>query len=254
MARPIRVLAADDNRDFCEIIKAAINSQDDMELVMYVHDGKAALEAIDQCQPDLLILDHVMPNIDGIGVLEKLKTKHTRPRVLMLTAFGQESLIRRASDLGVDYFLMKPIDIATLVRRVRQVANPGKASSNFSEERRRLQTEKRVAALLSELGVPPHFMGYVYLKDAITMVALDAELLGAITTKLYPSVAKLRQSTPHKVERSIRHAIETTWTRGNLETIDRLFAYTVDAHKGKPTNSSFIARLADQVRMDIMVS
>lgn len=252
-SRRIRVVAADDNRDFCEVVRAAINDQDDMECVGLAHDGESAIAAVAELRPDLLILDHVMPNLDGIGVLEALRGAPHRPRVMMLTAFGQESLIRQASDLGVDYYLMKPVDISMLVERVRQVANPHAATNLFREGRRRQQVERQVAMQLTDLGVPPHFKGYTYLKDAVTLVALDPELLGAITTKLYPEVARLRQSTPPKVERAIRHAIESTWTRGNLESIDRLFAYTVDACKGKPTNSSFIARLADQIRMELMV-
>ncbi len=254
LARSIRIVIADDNVEFCEILREAVDSEEDMRCLACVHDGEAALAAIERHRPDLLILDHVMPNLDGLGVLEELYRAERRPRVLMLTAFGQESLIQRASSLGADYYIMKPFDIPTLLERVRQIADPGSVVSTFQQERRRQQIERHVAEQLSVLGVPPHFKGYTYLKDAVTLVALDPDLLGHVTTKLYPAVARMRKSTPEKVERAIRHAIESTWVRGNLDSIERMFSYCIDANKGKPTNSSFIARLADQVRMEMLAS
>lgn len=254
MVKTIRIVIADDNVEFCEILREAIDSEEDMTCLACVHDGEAALEAIAAHQPDLVILDHVMPNLDGLGVLEELYGSERRPRVLMLTAFGQESLIQRASNLGADYYIMKPFDIPTLLERVRQIADPASVASAFQQERKRQQIERHVAEQLSVLGVPPHFKGYTYLKDAVTLVALDPDLLGAVTTKLYPTVARMRKSSPEKVERAIRHAIESTWIRGNLDSIERLFSYTIDANKGKPTNSSFIARLADHVRMEMLAS
>lgn len=254
MDRLIRIVVADDNVEFCDILREAIDSEEDLECVACVHDGEAALTAVHQNRPDLLILDHVMPNLDGLGVLEAMAGERSRPRVLMLTAFGQESLIQRASSLGADYYIMKPFDIPTLLERVRQITDPGGVATAFQQERRRQQIERHVARQLASLGVPPHFKGYTYLKDAVTLVALNPDLLGHVTTKLYPAVARMRKSSPEKVERAIRHAIESTWTRGNLDSIERLFAYSIDANKGKPTNSSFIARLADQVRMEMMAS
>lgn len=254
MDRMIRILLADDNVEFCEILREAIDAQEDMECIACVHDGEAALAAIREHSPDLIILDHVMPSLDGLGVLEAIRGAEHRPKVLMLTAFGHENLIQRASNLGADYYIMKPFDIPTLIVRVRQIADPTSAAATFQQERRRQLIEKQVAKQLSTLGVPPHFKGYMYLKDAVTLVALDPDLLGHVTTKLYPLVAQMRKSSPEKVERAIRHAIESTWTRGNLDSIERLFAYSIDANKGKPTNSSFIARLADQVRMEMMAS
>lgn len=250
----VRIVVADDNHEFCEIIREAVETQDDLSCVACVHDGLAALEAVDAHQPDLLILDHVMPKLDGFGVLESLRDRRVRPKVLMLTAFGQESLVHKAAELGADYYIMKPFDIPTLVERVRQVAEPNRAKAHFQYEQRRQHVEREVARQLSTLGVPPHFKGYAYLKDAITLVVLDPELLTAVTKELYPLVARMRKTSAHKVERAIRHAIESTWNRGNLKVIDELFAYTVDADKGKPTNSSFIARLADHIRLDLMVS
>ena len=254
MTKIIRIVIADDNVEFCEILREAIDSEEDMTCLACVHDGEAALSAIETLRPDLVILDHVMPNLDGLGVLEALRKLERRPRVLMLTAFGQEGLIQRASNLGADYYIMKPFDIPTLFERVRQIADPASVATAFQQERRRQQIERHVAQQLSILGVPPHFKGYTYLKDAVTLVALDPDLLGAVTTKLYPAVARMRKSSPEKVERAIRHAIESTWVRGNLDSIERLFSYSIDANKGKPTNSSFIARLADHVRMEMLAS
>lgn len=250
----IRVLIADDNSEFCEVLSDAIGIEEDMMCVACAHDGEQALQAVEQWRPDVLILDHVMPKLDGIGVLEALKHAEFRPKVLMLTAFGQESLIHRASDLGADYYVMKPFDIPTLIRRIRQVADPSSQATHFAYERRRQEIEREVVRQLSDLGVPAHFKGYTYLKEAVTLVVMHPHMLSAVTKELYPTVARAHKSNAIKVERAIRHAIESTWTRGNLDCIDALFAYSVDANKGKPTNSSFIARLADQVRMDVLAS
>ena len=250
----IRVVVADDNREFCQILSEAVCAAEDMTCVHCVNDGLAAVDAVRSLSPDVLILDHVMPNLDGIGVLEALRSVNPRPKVLMFTAFGHESLIRRASELGADYFIMKPFDIPTLIDRIRLVADPHGAILSFQQEQRRQMVEREVTRLLSGLGVPPHFKGYGYLKDAVTLVVLEPDLLGAVTTRLYPVAARLRGTTSHKVERAIRHAIESTWVRGNLEQIELLFTHSVDAEKGKPTNSTFIARLADQVRMDMLAS
>jgi len=158
----IRILLADDNVEFCEILREAIDAQEDMECIACVHDGEAALAAIREHSPDLIILDHVMPNLDGLGVLEAIRGAEHRPKVLMLTAFGHENLIQRASNLGADYYIMKPFDIPTLIVRVRQIADPASAAATFQQERRRQLIEKQVAKQLSTLGVPPHFKGYMY--------------------------------------------------------------------------------------------
>ncbi len=250
-----QILVVDDNVEFCEVIREAIATQPDLECIGSIHDGESAIKAIRELRPDLVVLDHVMPNLDGVGVLEAIRDFEDRPKVLMLTAFGHENLIQRAAELGVDYYIMKPFDIPTLLQRIRQVAqDPTRAKVSVKHQQRRHQVEREVAHQLSTLGVPPHFKGYLYLQDAVTLVVLEPELLSAVTKELYPAVARMRNTSAHKVERAIRHAIESTWVRGNLAFIDRLFAYTVDAEKGKPTNSSFIARLADHVRMELMAS
>lgn len=250
----VKILVADDNKEFCELVAQMIDAQPDLECIGRVHDGFSAVQAVSELCPDLLILDHVMPNLDGLGVLEAVRALEFRPRILMLTAFGQERLIQRAAELGADYYLMKPFDFPTLVERIRQIANPRAAAFEYQGERRRQQVERQVGQLLSSLGVPPHFKGYTYLRDAITCVVFQPDLLGAVTKELYPRVARERNTTSTKVERAIRHAIESTWIRGNLQYIDELFAHTVDAEKGKPTNSSFIARLADLVRLELLAS
>lgn len=255
MSQLIRTVVADDNAEFNSVLCQAVDSEPDLLCVRRVYDGRAAIEAVQDVEPDLLILDHVMPQLDGLGVLEKLRHMTIRPKkILMLTAFGHETLVQKAAELGADYFIMKPFDIPTLIQRIRQLFDPHYGREAFHFEQRRQLIEREVAHQLSSLGVPPHFKGYNYLKDAITMVVLDPGLLGAVTKELYPMVANLRNTSPHQVERAIRHAIESTWTRGNLANIDQLFAYTVDAEKGKPTNSSFIARLADHIRMEVMAS
>lgn len=239
---------ADDNTEFCNMVTDFLRREPGYEVLAAVHDGNAAVRACKELLPDLLLLDVVMPELDGIGVLEALQEEPERPKVLVLTAFGQEMMIRRALAAGADYYVMKPFDLRTLSKRIRQILS---GQTNLWFEQRRQAIERAVDHYIARLGVPPHYKGCMYLRDAILLVVEDNELLSRVTKGLYPAVAELHKTTPDKVERAIRHAIETTWTRGDLEAIHEYFAYTVDSRKGKPSNSSFIARLADQIRLEL---
>lgn len=253
MKRRFRVVIADDNKEFCSVLAEHIATTPELELVAIAYDGVSALEAVREHCPDLLVLDLIMPGLDGLGVLEALDGSERRPRVVMLTAFAQEPLIARALELGADYYIMKPFHMPTLVQRLRQLAGPQPTPLNLRTEHRRQQVEQEVTRHMIMLGVPPHYKGYPYLREAVTMVVEDGRLLTSVTKVLYPSIAERFDTSSYKVERAIRNAIESTWTRGNLELINQLFAHTVDLNKGKPTNSAFIARLADHVRMQMRV-
>jgi two-component system response regulator (stage 0 sporulation protein A) len=261
---PIRVLLAEDNREFAYLLSDSIQGQDDIEVVGVAYNGKEVLELLPQCQPDVLVLDIIMPYLDGIGVLEKLNERETKlPKVIMLTAFGQEDVTKKAVDLGASYFILKPFDMEVLIQRIRQVVG-GKmvqlVQNNANQKRQSYENQMmtnrldiKITNIMHEIGVPAHIKGYTYIREGITMVYHDIEILGAITRKLYPMVAEKYKTTPSRVERAIRHAIEVAWNRGNMDSINHLFGYTVNVSKSKPTNSEFIAMVADKLRLEAKV-
>lgn len=256
LSRKIRVLIGDDNVQFCQLLREFVESQPDMELVGVAHQGLDVLEAIRNQEPDIVILDVVMPHLDGIGVMEAMNRMSLprRPRVVILSAFGQERLTQRFAHLGADYYILKPFSLDILATRLRQLAagEEGAHEPRTTADGRDLGAE--VTAFIQELGVPAHLKGYRYLRDAILLVIDQAELLGSITKGLYPRIARLYSSTPSRVERSIRHAIELTWTRGNQEALREIFGQSKLRDRGKPTNSEFIAMVADRLRRNCRAS
>lgn len=253
----IKVVVADDNREFCELLKEFVNSQDDLVLSGLAYNGLEALELIEQHKPDVLVLDVIMPHLDGIGVLEKISSGVTavRPKVIMLTAFGQESITQRAVELGADYYILKPFDFSVLGTRIRQLSKGlvGGGSEYIAPPKTK-DLNVAVTNIIHEMGVPAHIKGYHYLRDAILMVVDEIGLLGAVTKELYPMIAQKYNTTPSRVERAIRHAIELAWDRGNIEMMTKFFGYTINLDRGKPTNSEFIAMVADKLRIESKVS
>lgn len=255
MEVPIKVMLVDDNREFCEILKDYFEGQDDCVISGVANNGLQALELVGQGMPDVMILDLIMPHLDGIGVLEHLNSEYEeRPKVIILTAFGQEAMTRRAVELGAQYYILKPFDLEVLSNRVRQLANgaAGAQVLNFQPKSRNLDID--VTNLIHQMGVPAHVRGYQYLRDAIIFVIKEMSLLGAVTKELYPMIAEKYNTTPSRVERAIRHAIELAWDRGNVELMNKVFGYTIDVERGKPTNSEFIAMVADRLRVGVKVS
>lgn len=264
----IRVLFADDNREFTALLKEYFSEQKDMEVIGIAHNGEEVLQLMEGgCEPDVLVLDIIMPHLDGLGVLEKLRAMDLRtlPQIIMLTAFGQENITQKAVQLGASYYILKPFDMEVLANRVRQLAaqspansshGAGTASSktNVISFSRGKNLDANITSIIHEIGVPAHIKGYQYLREAITMVYNNIEILGAITKSLYPAIAEKYKTTPSRVERAIRHAIEVAWTRGNIESISHLFGYTINAARSKPTNSEFIAMVADKLRIEHKVS
>ncbi|MEW6545657.1 MAG: sporulation transcription factor Spo0A [Bacillota bacterium] len=248
----IRVLIADDNREFCELLREYIDQQPDLQVVQMVHNGSQVLVSLQDTRPDVLLLDIIMPHLDGIGVLEKLVDLPRKPRVVVLTAFGHEHVTGRAAELGADYCVLKPFDLDVLAARIREVARGAPARPAPQARARNLDAE--VTSVIREVGIPAHIRGYSYLRDAILMVIEDMELINAVTKSLYPAIAQKYRTTPSRVERAIRHAIEVAWNRGNLEAIEEMFGYTVSRDKGKPTNAQFIAMVADRMRVALRAS
>ncbi|MCS1350797.1 sporulation transcription factor Spo0A [Mechercharimyces sp. CAU 1602] len=252
----IRVVLADDNREFAGLLEEYLSEQEDLEVIGVAHHGNEVLHLIEKDPPDVLVLDIIMPHLDGLGVLERLQENSNKidplPKVIMLTAFGQENVTQRAVELGADYYILKPFDMEVLTHRIRQVR--GKLThtirSSSNQQKKGPNLEASITHVIHEIGVPAHIKGYLYLRDAIHMVYNEVELLGAITKTLYPRIADKYDTTASRVERAIRHAIEVAWSRGNMESIRSLFGYTINVTKAKPTNSEFIAMVADKLRIE----
>ncbi|CAH0118616.1 Stage 0 sporulation protein A [Paenibacillus sp. CECT 9249] len=265
----IEVLLADDNREFTNLLAEYISEQGDMVVTGIAYNGEEVLRLIEESRkaPDVIILDIIMPHLDGLGVLERLRAMNLtpQPKVIMLTAFGQENITQKAVQLGASYYILKPFDLEVLANRVRQligtvtmasVGTPIVSSpkSNVVPMGKGKNLDANITSIIHEIGVPAHIKGYQYLREAITMVYNNIEILGAITKTLYPAIAEKFKTTPSRVERAIRHAIEVAWTRGNIDSISHLFGYTINISKSKPTNSEFIAMVADKLRIEHKVS
>lgn len=260
--KKIKVGIADDNKEFCNILLDYFKEKENIDIVFVAHDGVKTVEAIKEYNPEVLILDMVMPYMDGLGVLETVNGMElpSYPRTIALSAVGQETITQKTINLGAEYYIVKPFNFDILLKRINQLAGNDSVSDNklnyaraISSSRKQTSTEEleiEITNIIHEIGVPAHIKGYNYLRDAIMMVVMDMELLGGITKELYPAIAKKNGTTPSRVERAIRHAIEVAWNRGKIETIDKLFGYTVQHDKGKPTNSEFIALISDKLRLE----
>lgn len=259
----IKVLIADDNREFAELLREAINQEEGLEVAGIAAHGLDALEFLSEEAVDVVVLDIIMPHLDGIGVLERLSREGLpkRPKVVVLTAFGQEMMTQRALELGADYYILKPFNLSVLASRVKQLAGSVTVDRRPADHAvggrlslspvRHLDVD--VTNIIHEIGIPAHIKGYLYLREAILMVVNRVDLLSGVTKELYPSIATKYKTTPSRVERAIRHAIEVAWARGNVDMINAIFGHTVNRERGKPTNSEFIAMVADKLRMQMKV-
>jgi len=262
LEKKIKILVADDNREFCDIIVEYIDKQDDMQVVGIANDGLEAVDMINKTESDVVILDIIMPQLDGLGVLERVKDLNLEkePKIIVLSAVGQDKITQKAMLLGADYYMVKPFNMETFITRIRESVREEHEYTDWqlgfppdyiksTNMDRDSSLEADITFIMHEIGIPPHIKGYQYLREAIMMVVHDIRLLNAITKELYPSIAEKYNTTASRVERAIRHAIEVAWSRGRIETINKLFGYTVHEQKGKPTNGEFIAMVADKLRI-----
>ena len=267
----VNVVIVDDNPMILNTLDEVISSEAGLSVIVRADNGKDAIDMIKDTQPDVVLLDLVMPQMDGITVVENIKQKTSmlkNPAIIILSAVGGEQMTEEAFQAGANYFLMKPFDKDILVNKIRRIgkrpvrpvpgkvleaplkaATPEEAAMN-REEYMKEHLETDITKMLHELGIPAHIKGYQYLRDAISMVVRDREMMEAVTKILYPEIAKKNYTSSSRVERAIRHAIEVAWGRGSLEVIDELFGYTISTGKGKPTNSEFIALIADKICLD----
>lgn len=255
----IKVLIADDNREFCNILKDYFTDDPALELVDVCYNGMEVLDVLAAKEVEVLILDLIMPYMDGIGVLERINEMQLekKPKIIILTAFGQENITQKAVQLGADYYILKPFNLQVLGERIQQIARETSAKIEKSNtvisrppESAPKNIEMEVTKIIHDIGVPAHVKGYQYLRDAIMLVVDEVNYLGAVTKELYPTIAEKYDTTASRVERAIRHAIELAWDRGDVEKMNRFFSFTVNGDKGKPTNSEFIAIIADRLRLE----
>lgn len=257
-----RVLIADDNREFCELLKETVRQEEGLEVAGVANHGMDVLDFLAHDVPDVIVLDIIMPHLDGIGVLERLSQMDIErpPRVIVLTAFGQETMTQKALELGADYYILKPFNLKVLASRIKQLSSTTSVEKKPTLPAGKLSLvpvkhlDVEVTNIIHEIGIPAHIKGYLYLREAILMVINRVDLLSGVTKELYPAIASKFKTTPSRVERAIRHAIEVAWSRGNVDVINGIFGHTVNRDRGKPTNSEFIAMVADKLRMQMKAS
>lgn len=260
----LSVAIADDNERILRLLEEIVSNDEELKVVGTAKDGEAAYKMIKEKAPDVVLLDIVMPKLDGLGVLDKIyKDAEVRkhPSFVMISAIGQEQVTEAAFAMGADYYIMKPFDNEMVINRIKNVRNIRTTSENkMTKPYEKVpqgpnkSLEEIVTEIIHDVGVPAHIKGYQYLREAIVMSVLDMDMLNSVTKILYPEVAKKFKTTPSRVERAIRHAIEVAWSRGKVDTIEELFGYTVSIGKGKPTNSEFIALITDKIRMNQQMS
>ena len=281
----IKLMIVDDNRGFVDVLSEHFKATEDVEVIGVARDGAEAIGMIETFSPDVVLLDMIMPKLDGMGVLEHVFhapnfRDSIKPKFIMISSFVQEVMIQKAMLLGASYFMIKPFDLMTLTQRIRTVANEGKLyvlqesyvpaqayatgttgiapyiptfpqieHRSVQEQTNNSKEEVAVTRLMLEIGVPANIRGYQYLRDAILITVEEPQAITAITKTLYPCIAKKYETTPSRVERAMRHAIEVAWSRGHVEMFHQVFGYSINTGKGKPTNGEFIAMLADRVRL-----
>ncbi len=242
-----RVIIADAGVEFRAILAHAMAGEPDFQVVGETGDGEELVRLVRELRPDAVVMEMVLTGLDGLEVLRELSQMTDRPKILVLSSYIRGNVVDEAAARGADFFLTKPCKVSTVCQRLRQVMSPGGLET---ERDSGPALEAQVTAIIHEVGVPAHIKGYQYLREAIMIAVEDMDVINAVTKVLYPEVAKRFGTTASRVERAIRHAIEVAWDRGDLETLQKYFGYTVSNAKGKPTNSEFIAMIADRLQLE----
>ncbi|MBR3199402.1 MAG: sporulation transcription factor Spo0A [Bacilli bacterium] len=245
-----RLLVIDDNASLVETMKEYFKKTANIEVSQTAKDGSEGINIIDKKQDefDLILLDLVMPNKDGLAVLEYMNSHKIYKKVIVITSYSTPEIVRRVASLGASYFLLKPFDFPDLESKIKYVTGELDKGNSIDLFHNNLQIS--ITKTLHELGVPSHIKGYQYIREGITLVYQRPEMVGGITKELYPEIAQKFDSTTSRVERAIRHAIEVSWNRGNWDLMEEIFGHSVDIDKAKPTNSEFIVTIADKLRLE----
>ena len=248
-----KIMIVDDNKALVGMLKEFISNTNDLTLLKEAYHGAEAWKYIkdNYSEIDALILDLVMPEKDGMYLLDKLKENKINLKILVLTSYNEQETIRNVSEYGVKYFMLKPFDLQELHKRIQDITNPkAKEAKIINVEKN--NTQAMITKLLHELGIPSHIKGYQYIREAINMVYDDPKLIGGITKELYPEISTKYGQSVTRVERAIRHAIEVSWNRGDWDLMEEIFGHSVDIDRAKPTNSEFIVTIADKLRLDML--
>lgn len=247
--KKIRVLMIDDNVNLTKMVEEYFSDHKEIEIVMKAHDGGEGLNLIldKEGEYDLVLLDLIMPNKDGIYVLDELKERNITKNIIVATSYNAPEMIRRVSEYGVNYYILKPFELVDLENRILDVFKVVKGGSiNLYHNNLQISITK----MLHELGMPSHIKGYQYIREGIDMIYNNPDMIGGITKEMYPDIASKYDTTVSRVERAIRHAIEVSWNRGNWDFMEEVFGHSVDIDKAKPTNSEFIVTIADKLRLE----
>ena len=245
------VIIADNAEEFCTGLTAALQRAGGFHVMGSANDGEQAIRMITERKPNILVLDLMLAKQDGLSVLKAIAAMPHKPVTLATSRFVTDYVASAAANLGVRYLMLKPCDMAVLVERLKEIRGGDALQKDPAHYPTATNIESMVTNVIHEIGVPAHIKGYQYLREAIIIAVGDMDVINAITKVLYPQVAKTFQTTPSRVERAIRHAIEVAWDRGDLDTLQRFFGYTVSNTKGKPTNSEFIALIADKLQLQL---
>ena len=246
----INILMIDDNINLIEMVKEYFKDNEDVNIAFEAHDGEEGINEITKNKDkiDLIILDLIMPNKDGIYVLNEMKKRGINKKVIVATSYNAAEVIREVSEFGVSYYILKPFDLSDLEKRIYDITKKENNNKNIDFYTSNLQVA--ITKMLHELGIPSHIKGYQYIREAVNIIFGNPSVIGGITKELYPELAKKFNTTTSRVERAIRHAIEVSWNRGNLDFMEEIFGYSVDIDKAKPTNSEFMVTIADKLRLD----
>ena len=251
MDKNTTVIIADNTEEFCSSLASHLQRADGFTVLGIANDGEQAIRLVTDRKPDVLVLDMMLAKRDGISVLKAIAGMEQKPMVLATSGFITDYVASTVANLGVKYLMLKPCDMTALVERLEEIRGGENLRKTDSSRPGQTSIEAMVTGIIHEIGVPAHIKGYQYLREAIIIAVEDMDVINAITKVLYPQVAKTFQTTPSRVERAIRHAIEVAWDRGDLDTLQRFFGYTVSNTKGKPTNSEFIALIADKLQLQL---
>ena len=246
----INILMIDDNINLIKMVKEYFKDNEDINIAFEAHDGEEGINEITKNKDkiDLIILDLIMPNKDGIYVLNEMKKRGINKKVIVATSYNAAEVIREVSEFGVSYYILKPFDLSDLEKRIYDITKKENNNKNIDFYTSNLQVA--ITKMLHELGIPSHIKGYQYIREAVNIIFENPSVIGGITKELYPELAKKFNTTTSRVERAIRHAIEVSWNRGNLDFMEEIFGYSVDIDKAKPTNSEFMVTIADKLRLD----
>ena len=257
MTNKIKVLIADDNKEFCAQCSALLRTYG-YETVVAPKDGFRVVELVEENQPNIVLLDVFMPRLDAIGVMKTIRESQisVQPLFMMMSTFDNPVLERELLNSGASYYFLKPFDTDVLVERIVQISGYKKADILDLPGAGKLQPdlEMMVTEIIHQIGVPAHIKGYHYLRESILLAVNNADIINSVTKQLYPTVAKKFGTTSSRVERAIRHAIEVAWDRGDVDILNSYYGETIHNGRGKPTNSEFIAMIADKLRLRLKIS